>query len=266
MTDRQRAADAGATPTGRLLADPPGNAAWNMAVDQALLESVAAGGPPTLRFYGWQQPTLSLGYFQSVDDRASHRDSQSLQVVRRATGGGAIVHDRELTYSIAMPLPDRRRTVQVLYDQVHQAIRQCLAELQIAAVRFADAGRPTTVQPPPFLCFQRRTADDLVVAGYKVVGSAQRRTAGAVLQHGSILLYASRFAPELPGIADLTGRPCRVDQLLQLLAATIPTTIHEQAEGHARWSPSVLTAQEQQRAAEIAETRFADPRWTGRRK
>lgn len=258
---------AGAQPmiSGRLLVDAPGDAAWNMAVDQALLESVAAGGQPTLRFYRWQRPTLSLGYFQSLDDRAGHHPSQSLEVVRRTTGGGAIVHDRELTYSVAMPLTDRSRpTMQILYDLLHQAIRRCLAEMQITALRFAESGRPMVAGPPPFLCFQRRTADDLMVAGYKVAGSAQRRIAGAVLQHGSILLHVSRFAPELPGIADLTGRPCATDHLQQLLTEAIPA-IRDQRVHRAQWTISELRPQEQQRAAEVSETKFADPGWTQRR-
>ena len=259
------AVDAEAAVRGRLLVHPPAEAAWNMAVDQALLESAAAGGAPVLRFYRWQQPTLSLGYFQQADDRRRHPDSAGLTVVRRATGGGAIVHDHEVTYSLAMPLPDRgRRTVAVLYDVVHQAIRQSLAELGIAATRFADTGRPAVADPPPFLCFQRRTADDLIVAGYKVVGSAQRRAAGAVLQHGSILLRVSRFAPELPGIVDLTGRACQADPLQQRLADTIPA-LRGHAVQRARWERCTLTAEERRRAETVAQEKFAEPNWTFRR-
>src|SRR2546423_9952589 len=92
--------------TWRLLLDPPAARAWNMAVDEFLLDCWAAvGAPPTLRFYGWAPPCLSLGYFQpfGVVDVAGCR-SLGVEVVRRPTGGRAILHDRELTYSLALPL------------------------------------------------------------------------------------------------------------------------------------------------------------------
>src|SRR6188474_2624923 len=89
--------------TLRLIVDPPASGAWNMAVDEALLETAAISGLATLRFYTWQEPTLSLGYFQSAVDRDHHPDGRDCPLVRRASGGGAIIHDRELTYSIALP-------------------------------------------------------------------------------------------------------------------------------------------------------------------
>src|SRR5438445_617792 len=82
----------------RLIHDLPGDGPWNMAVDEALLEDAARSGRPTLRFYGWAEPTLSLGYFQPYAQRASHPPSSRCAVVRRPTGGGAILHDAELTY------------------------------------------------------------------------------------------------------------------------------------------------------------------------
>src|SRR6185295_18138238 len=100
----------------RLLIDPPGGGAWNMAVDEALLETAATTGQATLRFYQWQEPTLSLGYFQSVADRQQHAASLDCPVVRRASGGGAILPDRELTYSVALPQPVASSA---LYDACH---------------------------------------------------------------------------------------------------------------------------------------------------
>src|SRR5688500_9559950 len=92
----------------RVITDPPASGAWNMAVDEALLESAATGSVATLRFYEWHEPTLSLGYFQPAADREQHAASRACPLVRRASGGGAIVHDRELTYSLAWPLRDVR--------------------------------------------------------------------------------------------------------------------------------------------------------------
>jgi lipoate-protein ligase A len=94
--------------SARLIIDPPASGAWNMAVDEALLRSAAQRGTATLRFYQWSEPTLSLGYFQAADDRQQHFASLACPLVRRASGGGAIVHDRELTYSLAMPLSNTR--------------------------------------------------------------------------------------------------------------------------------------------------------------
>src|SRR5882724_9809402 len=87
----------------RLIIDPPAHGAWNMAVDEALLESAAVDGIATLRLYQWSEPTLSLGYFQPAADRQTHPASRECPLVRRASGGGAILHDRELTYSLAIP-------------------------------------------------------------------------------------------------------------------------------------------------------------------
>ena len=90
---------------GRLISLATAGAAENMAIDQSILDSVSRTGIPVLRFYQWAEPTLSLGYFQGLSARAAHVQSNSIGCVRRTTGGGAIVHDQELTYSITIPVP-----------------------------------------------------------------------------------------------------------------------------------------------------------------
>ncbi|MGV3486450.1 MAG: lipoate--protein ligase family protein [Planctomycetaceae bacterium] len=190
----------------RLIIDAAASGPWNMAVDASILQSLKPDDPPTLRFYRWARPTLSLGYFQSLDDRSLHPPSRSIEVVRRATGGGAIVHDRELTYSLAVASSTRRTGASAwLYETVHQCVIDALDPLGIVAARHG-LGPSITNVPEPFLCFQRRTTADLVVGGYKILGSAQRRGAYGLLQHGSLLLAASPFAPELPGVIELGGR------------------------------------------------------------
>ncbi len=87
----------------RLIVHPPSPGAWNMAVDEALLMDAVENGVATLRFYQWSEPTLSLGYFQRYSDREQHAASRKCAVVRRQSGGGAILHDRELTYSLMLP-------------------------------------------------------------------------------------------------------------------------------------------------------------------
>ena len=189
----------------RLMMDDPAPGVWNMAVDEALLHSALQGGPPTLRFYQWSEPTLSLGYFQAYADRQLHAPSYRCSAVRRASGGGAILHDDELTYSLVLPIVDRwsgRATD--LYQGAHGALVWALAARGVDASLRGDhnaAHRENT-----FLCFLRHAAGDVLLGGVKIAGSAQRRVQGAVLQHGSVLLGSSECAPELPGIEELTGR------------------------------------------------------------
>ena len=179
----------------RIIHDPPACGTWNMAVDEMLLEAVAKSGEPTLRFYQWSEPTLSLGYFQAVADRALHEASVACPVVRRSTGGGAIVHDVELTYSIALPLVARWSAVATsVYDLFHQTLVLALANFGITATLCETTLHPLAGEP--FLCFERRAKGDVLVGTHKIAGSAQRRKQGAMLQHGSILLEKSAFAPE----------------------------------------------------------------------
>ncbi len=183
------------SPPIRLLNDSAMDGPSNMARDEALLISVGQrASPPTLRFYEWDPPTVSLGYFQPhaafVDLPAP---AGALAVVRRLTGGGAILHDRELTYSWI--LPDNHALLREgpnrLYEMAHEAIARVLKGIGICTT----AGGVSDDSGPrrgPFFCFERRHEHDLLVDGEKIVGSAQRRTRDAVLQHGSIII-GNRF-------------------------------------------------------------------------
>src|SRR5262245_23045859 len=112
----------------RLIIDLPQNGPWNMAVDDALLTDAVENGHATLRFYEWREPTLALGYFQHFADREQHAASRNAAVVRRQSGGGAILHDRELTYSLVLP-PGHPLTHNAprLYDAVHKAFINTLS-------------------------------------------------------------------------------------------------------------------------------------------
>lgn len=266
---------------GRLIPLERLDAAANMAADQSMLESVDAGGPPTLRFYRWQTPTLSLGYFQSRSDRDQHAESLGAECVRRASGGGAIVHHHELTYSIAWPIDGNVRGANlVLYRQVRDAIVEALLTLGVHAVPFADlagarvarpvgrSGEGTNPGVDPFLCFQRRTADDLIVAGYKVLGSAQRKGKRAVLQHGSLLLAASPLAPQLPGLRELGLAQVDSDAVeSDRASATISRRIADSLGSllSIRWTSNSWTDQELFRRQFWMTSRFQDPSWLNRR-
>ena len=108
-----------------------------MAVDEALLKSANDNGQVTLRFYEWAEPTLSLGYFQKSADRAQHQASVDCEIVRRSSGGGAILHDHELTYSLSLPGTNRWSSKQNdLYGTVHKAIVDYLQHCGVAAHQF----------------------------------------------------------------------------------------------------------------------------------
>ncbi len=181
---------AASAPTLRVVHDPPQAGAVNMATDEALLGRVGRGdSPPTLRLYQWTPPTISLGYFQKYTDyELLPPPAGELAVVRRQTGGGAILHDRELTYSLALPLghflldggPNE------LYAQAHDVVIACLARMGIEAWRGCETDASTAARGP-FFCFARRHCYDVLIGDDKVAGSAQRRTRDALLQHGSIV-------------------------------------------------------------------------------
>ena len=175
----------------RVLCDDPLDGPRNMARDEALLTRVGSGdSEPTLRLYQWNPPTMSLGYFQRFADYdALEPPAGRLDVVRRLTGGGAILHDRELTYSLAIPLGHALLSdgPRKLYDLLHQAIAESLKPLRVSAER-CGASDDSGPRRGPFFCFERRHEADLLIGGEKLAGSAQRRTRNALLQHGSIVL------------------------------------------------------------------------------
>lgn len=238
----------------------PFDGAMNMAIDQALLETVDRTGQACLRFYRWREPTLSLGYFQQSVDRQRHLPSASLTMVRRSTGGGAIVHDRELTYSLCLPADRSRRGAEPkVYRLVHDVILCALASMGVDATRAGDSGCALAGNDNAFLCFERRTDEDLVLAGYKILGSAQRRCGRAVLQHGSILLDTSVVAPSLPGIKSLVGTTIDAANLSAWLATDLGAKLGLSVDC------GELSDQESRRAAHVCQTRFCHDGWVFRR-
>ncbi len=243
----------------RLIIDTPRSGALNMALDEILLDAASVGGAATVRFYGWTPATLSLGYFQAHSERDSHSESHPIPLVRRATGGGAIVHDRELTYSIAIPRGHRLAArPRELYDAAHGSLVECLGEMGIEA-RLCEAASPASEGQEPFLCFQRRAVGDVLCGEHKVGGSAQRRWGDAVLQHGSILVERSPFATVLPGLADLASENIKVADLRDEWTSKLIAALGFVAD-EAMWS-----ADELQRGQQRVETRYALKAWNLRK-
>ena len=239
----------------------------NMATDEALLDSVA-GDPraAVVRTYTWSTPTLSLGYFQAYAAVEADARWQGRAVVRRATGGGALWHDREITYAVVIPAEHPlARPSTTFYRAIHGAIA---AQLRSVGVEASRRGAESAPDPPtadrPFLCFQDRDADDVVLGRVKLVGSAQRRRAGAVLQHGSLLLARSPTTPELPGLADLSGAAGRDDNAsIMHWRAVLQDVLPRVVGSHIRNED--FTHQEQDRADILRKEIYASPEWTRRR-
>jgi lipoate-protein ligase A len=239
----------------------------NMAVDECLLES-AANGVTTLRVYAWSEPTLSIGYFQATRERVQFEPLKKLPVVRRASGGGAILHHHEVTYSFATPNAPLGRSEQI-YRDFHETLIEALSSFGVAVQIFDMQSKSEETQPSPFLCFQRRSPFDLVIGQHKVVGSAQRKSKSALIQHGSLLLRASPHTPDLPGICDLgacdtfcdTFPPSEIDHR-ELIQAWLP--LLENRLGLS-FPIAQLTDFEQRHAAAIATDKFASPDWLNKR-
>ncbi|MCC6406919.1 MAG: lipoate--protein ligase family protein [Planctomycetes bacterium] len=172
----------------RLISTFEASPEFNMGLDQALLETPEA--PPTLRLYTWSPDTLSLGYFQRFDEVP--RSGEAGAIVRRITGGGAIHHTGELTFSLACSLehPLYRGAVGDSYARIHRAIAVALAKLGVAAELRGERALASDREGTG-MCFHHSTDLDLVWDDRKGVGSAQRRKGGRVLHHGSIKLASS---------------------------------------------------------------------------
>jgi len=227
----------------------------NMAADEVLLES-AQDGIASLRFYGWSTATVSLGYFQADKLRRNDERLTSPPFVRRPTGGGALVHHHELTYALALPAASswQRKGQSSWLCRMHGIIAEALRELDVNSETISKE------QPAPnLLCFHHLTPGDLVLSRAKVVGSAQRKQRGCLLQHGSILLAASPHAPTLPGILELTGRTITIPELASALEkAFIAKT---------GWTltASNLLPGEIERVKDLVRIKYSQPSWNQKR-
>jgi len=190
-----------------------------MAADEVLVRAAAEHGIASLRFYGWSPATLSLGYFQSVSARHDDARLAALPFVRRPSGGAALVHHHEVTYALAVP-PGREWHIGGPWMPcMHELIARALAGL--VAGQVVPATADATRQDGETLCFQKWTLGDLLCRGFKVVGSAQRKYRGALLQHGSILLRHSEHAPMLLGLENMNGVALPTDRLCVEIAGEV---------------------------------------------
>ncbi|MFQ6096256.1 MAG: biotin/lipoate A/B protein ligase family protein [Armatimonadota bacterium] len=265
----------------RLIRSGSADAFDNMAVDEAILLAVADGAsPPTLRLYGWRPPGVSLGYFQPLDGEIDERECRrrGYDIVRRPTGGRAILHDDEVTYSVCVRQADIPGGDRILssYRYISAGIEAGLAALGIAARLGPAERRPGRARGAPLAaCFAKPARADMVVDGRKIVGSAQTRRCGARLQHGSVPLHidAEAVAAVMPGrpgghddaaatllraaagASDVLGRRVEFEEMCEAIA-----------EGFRRALGAVLvedtlSAEERALAEELRTGKYATPEW-----
>ncbi len=271
------------TPEWWFWRDGPRAGPDNMAIDQALLERAGDAGMAVLRLYAWNPPCLSFGAHEPATRRYDRARIAALELpcVRRPTGGRAVYHHGELTYSLASPL-ERFGSLRSAYQEIHAMLAESLRSVGIAAT-LAPAGSPVPgVAAGP--CFDSAVGGEVLVTGRKLVGSAQVRSRTALLQHGSLLLRDDQSlvralaagvgpAPDSPP----ASKPATLDSLRAEGIQTGPddhpenpwnliaTAIAEKAPRAwpGRWRP--LDPAPVLREATRHLSRFFDPAWTWRR-
>ncbi len=254
----------------RLIETPADTGARNMAADMALVDSVRAGGLPVLRFYRWWPACISLGRNQPAKDHYDIEEAKrrGIDFVRRPTGGRAVFHHREVTYSVIVrdrQLGGPRRT----YEAIHRALLAGLRLLGAPTDLVEDLGegvRPSTVP-----CFKRLDGGAIVSGMRKLVGSAQLREGGILLQHGSLLLTGDQSPTvqllKVKWKEDTSEPPAALDEILKHLP-TWSELIDNLASGFERLlgiqlTESVLDEEEKALVADYSR-RFSDPEWTWR--
>ena len=198
-----------------------------MAVDEAMMQAVSDGAAPTLRLYGWRPAAVSLGYFQSPDEGIDREQvmARGYGLVRRPTGGRAILHDDEVTYSVAIRESEvpHGHSVMQSYRYISRGVEAGLQRLGVGAQLVDKRPGPVGKRPGqqgaeaeakaadlPTVCFAKASRCDMVVDGRKIVGSAQVRRNGVILQHGSVpmTIDLAAHAAVMPGVA---GKPEALD-------------------------------------------------------
>lgn len=204
----------------RLFIDPPADAAWNMACDEAMLQGVIKGRcPPTLRFYQWNPAAISIGYFQKAKQELylDRCRVNRIDVVRRLTGGRAVLHSAEVTYSVVIPetYSGISTSVTKAYLFFSRAIIAGLSGLGIGAVISPiKKGSLGGEQGRSAVCFDAPSSYEILIQGKKAVGSAQVRQQGAVLQHGSIVLdFSFDLVTKLISNSRLVSNALAVEEL-----------------------------------------------------
>ncbi|GEB31590.1 MULTISPECIES: lipoate--protein ligase family protein [Brevibacillus] len=272
----------------RYVVTEPMSPAMNMAVDEAILQLHSEGKvPPTVRFYTWDPATLSIGYFQKAIKEINLEEVQrrGLGFVRRATGGRAVLHDQELTYSVIVSEDHPRMPsgVTEAYKIISLGLLHGFQNLGLAAEMVSLASEEEKEKynsPGSSACFDSPSWYELVVEGKKVAGSAQTRQKGVILQHGSILLdmdvdllfsllhfpsdrvkqrMMDSFRQKAVTINEVSPRPVSLQEAIEAFSKGFASGLDVELV------PSALTDEERALAEELAATRYATDEWNLRR-
>jgi len=252
----------------RLFLTEPASGPENMALDEALMARARSTGEWVLRVYSWSLPTLSLGRHQSARSAydAETLVAAGLGVVRRPTGGRAVLHDREVTYSVTGPATDAG-ALRESYDRINRLL---IEALQMLGVEVEVAKQPRAPKPDLTPCFELPSPGELTAGGRKLAGSAQWREQGALLQHGSILVDGNQAQvstllrrpsspPSEPAtLRALLGRAPTIAEVGDALFASVARQ-EDPAASELVPEPALLDA-----AAELRR-RYEDAGWTWRR-
>ena len=263
----------------RLIDSGPGPGPWNLALDEAIFQSVRAGAsPPTLRLYRWSSPTLTIGYAQNRErdvDRDACR-ARGIEVIRRVTGGRAVLHDAEVTYSVSVPagLPGFGTGLDAAYRRIAAGLVEGLRLLGLRTAAPAPAARAPVPAARQAACFATAARHEIAVGGRKLIGSAQRREGGAFLQHGSLLLesHAARLGELLRGQPAATG-PAPMAGLAELLPRCPgPESVVAAIAGGcaaawgARFFPGEISPVEERAARALEANRYRSEDWNAGRR
>ncbi|MBC7879545.1 MAG: lipoate--protein ligase family protein [Anaerolineales bacterium] len=266
----------------RLLYTPPSNGAWNMAVDESILEHIHRGeSQPTLRLYAWEPACLSLGHAQSFKDVDMTRlKANGWEVVRRVTGGRAILHTDEITYSVTGNENEEILAGGVLdsYNRLSKALLYGVQSLSLP-VEVKEEKHTTASQNLNPVCFEVPSSYEITVNGKKLIGSAQARKKEGVLQHGSLPLRG-----DLTRICDAlvfeneSARQAAKDRLLAR-ATTVESVLGVETDWETaaqafvkgfeaqlgiRFQREEMSQSESERANELVKEKYAHPTWTER--
>lgn len=267
----------------RLLQTEPATGAYNMALDEACLISTAERHSlPTLRLFSWEPPTLSLGYAQKFSEVSIQQlHDRGWGLVRRPTGGRAILHTDELTYSVTAPLDDPVMTGSLMdsYQRISKALLAALKLLGIDArgdAVYNAAQNPSKKDP---VCFEVPSNFEITVSGKKLIGSAQARKHNGVLQHGSlpltgdlsritqVLHYPSeekrregtnRLLSHAGTVKSLTGKDITIEKAAQAFVKAFAMELDLDLV------PSMPTREELSQTNELMEKKYQSDDWTQR--
>ncbi|MEK4625160.1 biotin/lipoate A/B protein ligase family protein [Priestia sp. FSL P4-0332] len=261
---------------------------YNMALDEALLEWHSKGEiPPTIRFYGWNPPTLSIGYFQNAEKEINFDKVKELGLgfVRRPTGGRGVLHDEELTYSVIVSeeYPNMPKTVTEAYRVISEGLLEGFRSLGLEAyfaIPRSEEEKNSLKNPRSSVCFDAPSWYELVVEGRKIAGSAQTRQKGVILQHGSILLEIDEdklfsvfnypndrvkermqraFRSKAVAINAIAGRKISIEEAKKAFYKGFASALDIDLE------PYTLSEEEEAYVEELARTKYGSDEWNFKR-